>query len=76
MHVTGRGEYFSAPDPNATTLGGPLDTAKFNAAVTRLLDLRLLESRVAPDRGLYAYHWTYLGKQVLLRLTFRSAGTT
>jgi hypothetical protein len=73
MGTYGRGDCFSAPNPNATTFGGPLDTPKFNAAVIRLLDLRLIEARVAPDQGLYAYHWTYLGKQVLLRLAIRSA---
>lgn len=75
MKVYGRGDHFSAPNPNATTFGGPLDTPKFNAAVIRLLDLRLIEARVVPDQGPYAYHWTYLGKQVLLRLTIRNANT-
>jgi hypothetical protein len=71
----GKQECFFSPNPNATTLGGPLDTAKFSTAVIRLLDLRLIETRVAPDRGHYAYHWTYLGKQVLLKLGIRSANT-
>ena len=38
MQAAGRDDYISALDPNATTLGGTLDTAKFNAAVIRLLD--------------------------------------
>jgi len=59
MGVFGKGDCFSAPDPRVTTLGGPLDTPKFNAAVIRLLDLGLIEARFAPDQGLYAYHWTY-----------------
>lgn len=75
MGAYGKGNYFSAPDPKATTFGGPLDTAKLNAAVIRLLDLRLIEARVAPDQGLYAYHWTYLGEQVLLRLAIRKTDT-
>ncbi len=75
MEDHGGADCFSAPDPNVTTVGGRLDTPKFNAAVIRLLDLRLIEARVAPQQGLYAYHWTYLGKQVLLRLTIRSANT-
>jgi len=73
MGAYGKGDYFAAPDPRATTLGGPLDTGKFNAAVTRLLDLRLLRADVDPRKGLYAYHWTYLGKQVLHGLGIRNA---
>jgi hypothetical protein len=73
MGVYGKGDSFSAPNPNATTFGGSLDTGKFNAAVIRLLDLRLLKADVNPSQGLYAYHWTYLGKQVLQRLAIRKA---
>jgi hypothetical protein len=73
MGACGKGDYFAAPDPRATTFGGPLDTGKFNAAVIRLLDLRLLKAGVDPSKGLYAYHWTYLGKQVLQRLAIRNA---
>jgi hypothetical protein len=72
MGTYGKGEYFAAPNPNATTFGGPLDTGKFSAAVIRLLDLRLLKADVDPSKGLYAYHWTYLGKQVLQRLGIRN----
>jgi hypothetical protein len=42
------GEFFSAPDLKATTFGGPLDTAKFNAAVTRSLDLGVDLDRCIP----------------------------
>ena len=62
---------FSAPDPNQTTIGGPLDTAKFNAAVTRSLDLGLIWTDTAPQQGKYAYHWTYKGKKVLELLGHR-----
>jgi hypothetical protein len=72
MGVYGKGDNFAAPNPNATTFGGPLDTGKFNAAVTRLLDLRLIRADIDPGKGLYAYHWTYLGKQVLQRLAIPS----
>jgi hypothetical protein len=72
MGAYGKGDYFAAPDPRATRIGGPLDTAKFGAAVIRLLDLRLLKADVDSSKGLYAYHWTYLGKQVLLRLAIRN----
>jgi hypothetical protein len=71
MGAHGKQDFFSAPNPNATTFGGPLDTPKFNAAVVRLLDLRLLRADVDPRQGLYAYHWTYLGLQVLRRLGIR-----
>ena len=65
------GEFFSAPDPRATTFGGPLDTAKFNSAVTRSLDLGLIWTDVSPKHGKYAYHWTYKGKKVLELLGHR-----
>jgi hypothetical protein len=67
----GQGDAFQAPNPNATTIGGALDTAKFSSAVTRLLDLRILKADVDPRQRLYAYHWTYLGKQVLTELGIR-----
>ncbi len=62
--VAARGDLFAAPDTNATTFGGPLDTAKFNAAVLRLLDLGLIWTDTAPTLGKYAYHWTFKGKKV------------
>ncbi|NLX99309.1 MAG: hypothetical protein GXY83_24495 [Rhodopirellula sp.] len=65
-------DWFSAPDPNQTTIGGPLDTAKFNAAVTRSLDLGLIWTDTAPEQGKYAYHWTYKGKKVLELLGHRA----
>jgi hypothetical protein len=73
MGARGKEDYFSAPNPNQTTFGGPLDTGRFNAAVIRLLDLRMLKAEVDPIRGLYAYNWTYLGKQDLQRLAIRNA---
>ena len=72
MHKHGTNDYFAGPDPRATTFGGLLDTHKFNAAVIRLLDLKLLKADVNTSQGLYAYHWTYLGAQALLRLGFRN----
>jgi hypothetical protein len=65
-------DWFSAPDPNQTWIGGPLDTAKFNAAVTRSLDLGLIWTDTDPQQGKYAYHWTYKGKKVLELLGFRA----
>jgi hypothetical protein len=45
-----------------------IDLDKFNAAAVRLLELHLLKADVDPKQGLYAYHWTYLGKKVLRSL--------
>lgn len=39
-------------------------------ATLRLLDLKLLEARHDPRQNLYAYHWTPLGKLVLVKLGF------
>jgi hypothetical protein len=36
----------------------------FPPSIPRLLDLRLLRSDIDIQRGLYAYHWTHLGKKV------------
>src|SRR5262249_21955422 len=56
-HTLARGhgnvDYFAAPDPRATTIGGALDTAKFSAAVLRMLDLGLLEADFDPRQNLY-----------------------
>lgn len=68
-------DWFSALDPNQTTIGGPLDTAKFDAAVTRSLDLGLIWTDIAPLQGKYAYHWTYKGKKVLELLGYRTQPT-
>lgn len=73
MHTFGQYPSFAAPNPNAFTLGGALDTARFNPAMTRLLDLGLVKADVNPTRGLYGYHWTYLGVEVLILLGIRQA---
>lgn len=36
----------------------------FASSIPRLLDLRLLRSDINKQQGLYAYHWTHLGKKV------------
>ena len=71
MGTHGKTDCFHAPDPRMTTIGGALDTSKFNAAVVRLLDLKLLRADVDPRQNLYAYHWTYMGGEVLKRLKLR-----
>jgi hypothetical protein len=73
MHSFGTHPCFAAPNPNAFTLGGALDTARFNPAVTRLLDLGLIKADVNLAQDLYAYHWTYVGIQVLVLLGIRQA---
>jgi hypothetical protein len=58
----GQAGHFSGPPPGEFRLGSPLgqlDTPAFNAAILRLLDLELIHSDVDPQKGLYAYHWTY-----------------
>ncbi|NQT89528.1 hypothetical protein HQ560_22350 [bacterium] len=73
MHAYGREPWFPAPDPQAFCLGGALDTARFNPAVIRLLDLGLVRADINPAQGLYAYRWTYLGTEVLVLLNIRQA---
>ena len=73
MHFAGSSDHFSGPRPNEFVLGASsgLDTPAFNAAVLRLLDLELIHSDFDSTQGLYAYHWTYLGKEVLKSLKIR-----
>ena len=44
---------FLAPDPSVTTIGGSLDTAKFNSSILRLLDLGLIRTDFAPEQRKY-----------------------
>jgi len=55
------------PDPRVVTIGAAtgLDTARFNAAAARLLDLGLIRAVTDQTSGAFAYEWTYLGKMVL-----------
>lgn len=71
IEAKGASDCFSAPDSRTTTLGGPLDTPKFNAAVARSLDLGLISTDTAPQQADYVYRWTYKGKKVLELLGFR-----
>lgn len=41
-------------------------------SITRLLDLGLAWTDYSSDTGLYAYHWTYLGKKVIETVTGRT----
>jgi hypothetical protein len=75
LKLTAPSGFFSAPDPNATTIGGPFDTAKFNPSVLRLLDLGLIWSDFNPKEGKYAYHFTHKGKKIAEKLGFRPPAT-
>ena len=70
----------SFPEPTATTVRehpalGKLDRGRFNAACVRLLELGVLFVNFSADRRDYAYHWTYLGKKLLVDLKLRRSPT-
>ena len=71
MQDAGQSDYFHAPERK--TVGDHLGSQQVDSALTRLIDLKLLRCDVAPGGSVYAYHWTYLGKLVLLKLGFRKA---
>lgn len=60
--------YFQAPERQS--MGDILAGQALDAALPRLLSLGMLRCDVSPQGKLYAYHWTYIGKQVLLKLGF------
>lgn len=59
-------EYFSEPMPFECAYKVYRDL--FPPAIPRLLDLGLIWSDQNGPKGLYAYHWTYLGRKVIERL--------
>lgn len=68
LHVTAAMRSF--PEPDAKTIAqypqlGTIPLDQFNAAAVRLLELGVLWAHTDPEKGLYAYHWTYLGKMLL-----------
>ncbi len=67
MSVLGRADWFS--ENHFRNIRGNADS--IGVTIRRLLDLRLLKADVNATEGLYAYHWTYLGKQVLTALNMR-----
>jgi hypothetical protein len=54
--------------PPMTNKGEILTFTQFHAAAVRLLDLGVIVAAYDPRQGLYAYHWTYAGKLVLIKL--------
>jgi hypothetical protein len=76
MRANSDADYFPIPGSRIIKLGGIPDGATYSSAVSRLMDLGLLEIRVVrstPTRGAagYAYHWTYLGMKALTELKLR-----
>jgi len=69
-------EIFPLPTSKVTfgAREGTLDTAGFNRAVARLLELRLITCRIHNGTGRFFYQWTYLAMLVLQRLGWRTAG--
>ncbi|HUQ71354.1 MAG TPA: hypothetical protein VM165_17635 [Planctomycetaceae bacterium] len=55
------------PQPGVTFVGsmGGVATSVLNAAIPRLLDLRLIYCHFDSRQHLYAYHWTYLGRMYI-----------
>lgn len=65
------------PPTSQFTLGAPagtLDTAGFNRAVNRLLDLGVIRCVIDPATREFVYQWTYLALLVLRQLGWRRAG--
>lgn len=55
------------PQPGVTFVGsvGGVAASVLNAAIPRLLDLRLIYCHFDSRQNLYAYHWTYLGRMYI-----------
>lgn len=64
----GHKQWFSVPP--RTSMGDVVASQRLDDALIRLIELKLLQCDVSPDGRLYAYHWTYLGKQVLDRFGY------
>lgn len=71
MEQAGDREYFSVKP--RTTMGEHLAFQRHDAALVRLIELRLLRFDASHRAIEYAYHWTHLGKLVLKKLGFRSS---
>lgn len=66
----------SFPEPDAKAIAqqpalGTIPLDQFNTAAIRLLELNVLWVDTQPQKGLYAYHWTYLGQMLLKDLGLR-----
>ena len=60
---------FHPPPANQVTFGSATgeDTLALNAAIPRLLALRLIHCDFDSRQGLFAYHWTWLGRMLILQ---------
>src|SRR5262249_12115997 len=58
---------FHPPPANQVTFGSAtgMDTLALNAAIPRLLDLGLIHCDFDSRQGLFAYHWTWLGRMLI-----------
>ena len=72
MQLYGTDDYFPSPEDNRKSFGRFIDSSRINSTIARLLDLRILKADYDPRQSLYAYHWTYLGREVMKRLKLRS----
>ncbi len=71
MQLYGTADYLPSPDDNKKSFGRFIDSSRINSTIARLLDLRILKADYDSQQSLYAYHWTYLGREVLKRLKLR-----
>jgi hypothetical protein len=71
MRYCGKVDYFHPPE--RLTAGDILGHQQRDAALIRLIDLKMLKCDVAAEGQLYAYHWTYLGKLVSHHMKLRSS---
>jgi hypothetical protein len=69
MEMVGSVPYFRYPIRQ--TKGEIIDNLALDAAIPRLLSLGLLRCDINPEKKKYAYHWTYIGVEVLKKLGYR-----
>ncbi len=66
MHANGHFVHF--PGPDLDDAAQACHNTPWDLATMRLLDLGILRCHTDPRQGMYSYHWTYIGKLVLLRI--------
>ena len=69
LNMHGQNESFSVPP--LKTKGDVMNFQRYHQAAARLLDLGVIEARYDRRQNLYAYHWTYPGKLMLIKLGIR-----
>jgi hypothetical protein len=76
LKINGNTETITPLPTNQVIIGAPagkLDTAAYQHAVARLLDVGLIECSISQPTGQFIYRWTYLGILVLRKLGLRKA---